>query len=96
MTAEFIQINHPDGSVEYRHPDIEELERKSIEQTAKEVPRQFTPEQMAEMTRCQEQMQAREYLASTDWYASRRAETGQAIPADVLEQRQSARQLLSS
>ena len=31
------------------------------------------------------------YLASTDWYASRKAETGVAIPADVLALRAAAR-----
>jgi len=31
------------------------------------------------------------YLASTDWYASRLAENGTAIPADVLEKREAAR-----
>lgn len=34
---------------------------------------------------------ARYYLASTDWYVIRLQETGQAIPADVLELRQKAR-----
>jgi len=31
------------------------------------------------------------YLASTDWYASRKAETGEAIPDDVLALRAAAR-----
>jgi hypothetical protein len=31
------------------------------------------------------------YLASTDWYVVRQAETGKAIPADVLELRAAAR-----
>jgi hypothetical protein len=34
---------------------------------------------------------ARVYLASTDWYVIRKQETGEAIPADVLELRQKAR-----
>lgn len=35
--------------------------------------------------------EARYYLASTDWYVIRQQETGQEVPADVLEQRQKAR-----
>lgn len=35
--------------------------------------------------------EARAYLASTDWYVTRQAETGVAIPAEILTARQSAR-----
>ena len=35
--------------------------------------------------------EARLYLASTDWYASRKAEAGTEIPADILALRQQAR-----
>lgn len=31
------------------------------------------------------------YLAQTDWYVTRKAETGKAIPEDVLTQREAAR-----
>jgi len=31
------------------------------------------------------------YLASTDWYASRKADTGEAIPSDIAERRAEAR-----
>ena len=34
---------------------------------------------------------AKRYLAETDWYVSREAETGKAIPADVLTKRAQAR-----
>lgn len=34
---------------------------------------------------------AQAYLSNTDWYVIRKQETGQAIPADVLELRQKAR-----
>jgi len=46
----------------------------------------------------QEQLQeqinndARAYLTSTDWYVVRFAETGVAIPKDILDARQSARE----
>lgn len=35
--------------------------------------------------------QAKAYLASTDWYVTRFAETGEAIPVDVLDKRKEAR-----
>lgn len=37
---------------------------------------------------------ARAYLSSTDWYLIRRAETGEAVPADILEARVAARALV--
>lgn len=40
--------------------------------------------------------EARAFLAETDWYAVRLAETGQPIPAPVSEAREAARALLSS
>jgi len=49
----------------------------------------------------QEELDTREiqtltaYLASTDWYATRLAETGKAIPTEILTSRQSARDRIS-
>lgn len=43
----------------------------------------------------QRQAEARLYLNSTDWYFARQAETGWAVPADVLEKRAAARALLN-
>jgi hypothetical protein len=42
-----------------------------------------------------EKAKAQAYLASTDWYVVRHAETGKAIPADVMDARAKARELLS-
>lgn len=36
------------------------------------------------------------YLASTDWYTCRLAETGKDMPSDVREKRQECRELLSA
>jgi len=96
MTTEFIQIPHADGTIEYRANDIEQLEQLGRDAAANSTTPVMTPEQAEESARLHERFLAREYLNSTDWYAARLAETGQAIPADVLEQRQAARQLLSS
>ena len=47
-----------------------------------------TPEQL----QAQANAEARAYLASTDWYVVRFAETGVAIPADIAAARQAARE----
>ena len=40
--------------------------------------------------------QARQYLADTDWYVTRKAETGKAIPDDILTKREEARAKVKS
>ena len=52
------------------------------------VPPPPTPEQLQAQTNAE----ARSYLASTDWYVVRFAETGVAIPADISAARQAARE----
>lgn len=47
-----------------------------------------TPEQAQIITN----IQARNYLASTDWYVMRKLETGVEIPEDILNLRQTARE----
>lgn len=49
------------------------------------------PEPTAEQLQAKTNAESRAYLASTDWYVTRFAETGVAIPADVLAARQAAR-----
>ena len=49
------------------------------------------PPPTAEELQAQKNAEARAYLASTDWYVVRKAETGTEIPADVLAARQTAR-----
>ena len=39
---------------------------------------------------------ARKYLADTDWYVTRKAETGKAIPDDVVTKREEARAKVKS
>lgn len=55
--------------------------------TAAEKARQ---ESQAEQERIN--IEARDYLASTDWYVTRWRETGRAVPDDVLSARQAARE----
>jgi hypothetical protein len=95
MNTEYKQVTYPDGTVGYEAVNIDELNQIGAEAESL-PPIEFTPEQIAESLLNQQKTQAREYLNSTDWYAARLAETGTAIPEDVLAQRQAARELLSS
>lgn len=92
----FIETQNPDGSIEYIRKDAEELIRQGAIAEANVVRTELTPEQLAESELIQQRNTAKQYLASTDWYAARKAEIGTAIPADVLEKRQQARVTLSS
>jgi len=49
------------------------------------------PEPTPEEIQSAKNAQGRAYLASTDWYVVRLAETGAAIPEDVIAARQAAR-----
>ncbi len=55
------------------------------------VPPPPTPEQLLS----QEMQQLLAYLASTDWYAIRKTMSGKAIPQDVLDKCEAARQRIS-
>ena len=96
MNNDFIKIEHADGSVEYVHKDAEAMTAAVDEIAKKAPPIILTEEHLAEAILNQKKYDAREYLKSTDWYAARLAETGTAIPEEILEKRQAARQLLSS
>tara|TARA_A100001011_G_scaffold319969_1_gene340269 strand:+ start:352 stop:624 length:273 start_codon:yes stop_codon:yes gene_type:complete len=51
----------------------------------------FTDSQLETSAKQQKAGDAHQYLLETDWYAYRKAETGKAIPDDVLEKRAQAR-----
>ena len=44
-----------------------------------------------DVIRMEDNLSNRAYLTETDWYVSRKAETGKAIPEDVLAKREAAR-----
>jgi hypothetical protein len=50
-----------------------------------------TAEEIANNLVASENYAARKYLAETDWYVTRKAETGKAIPDDIATKRQEAR-----
>ena len=52
---------------------------------------QYTDAEIAANTQAETNATSRAYLASTDWYATRKYETGVAIPADVTTAREAAR-----
>ena len=49
------------------------------------------PEPTPEQIQDRKNQEARIYLLTTDWYVVRHAETGEAIPQDILDARQAAR-----
>ena len=51
----------------------------------------LTEEQIAEGESIRKKISALQYLKETDWYATRKAETGKAIPNDILTKRAQAR-----
>lgn len=56
----------------------------------------LTPEQVEGAAANELRMAAKTYLQQTDWYVTRKAEAGTAIPADILALRQQARADASS
>lgn len=48
-------------------------------------------ERDAKMKQEEANREARAYLAMTDWYVTRKAETGKEIPEEILEKREAAR-----
>lgn len=87
-------FKNPEDSQVYGYDELEQLElidaAKSngwvdVSDTWPETPQQIITD---------EQMEARNYLISTDWYVMRMVETGEPIPADVLSKRATARTLL--
>lgn len=52
------------------------------------------PAPTADQVQAQVNAEAYAYLASTDWYVIRGQETGEAIPADVLDKRAAARKVV--
>lgn len=62
-----------------------------VAMTAEEVEAHINPPKTAEQLQAEINAEAKAYLASTDWYVVRQAETGIAVPADVVEARAEAR-----
>lgn len=55
-----------------------------------------TAEEISNNLVASENYSARKYLADTDWYVTRKAETGKAIPDDIVTKREEARAKVKS
>ena len=55
---------------------------------------QYTDEEIAFNTQAELNATSQAYLDSTDWYASRKSDTGEAIPAEVITARAAAREAI--
>ena len=52
---------------------------------------EFTDAEIAAKTQAELNVTSRAYLASTDWYITRKAETGDAVPSEITTLRTAAR-----
>tara|TARA_B100000575_G_C22698991_1_gene422890 strand:- start:49 stop:339 length:291 start_codon:yes stop_codon:yes gene_type:complete len=89
-----IEKTLPDGTVVYINPKYEKIldgREKQPEEELIGTPPDITEEDIKYQEVLVKAAQAKRYLNETDWYAHRKAETGKAIPDDVLEKRAQAR-----
>ena len=89
------KVTRADGQVTY----VEDAFLDSVVQetdTVEDMPtlerQEPTAEDIANNLVGMQNYNARKYLADTDWYVTRKAETGKAIPDDILTKRQEARE----
>tara|TARA_B100000902_G_scaffold398149_1_gene463953 strand:- start:17153 stop:17440 length:288 start_codon:yes stop_codon:yes gene_type:complete len=66
-------------------------EGDTVEDMPTLVRQEPTAEEIANNLVVADNYRARQYLAETDWYVTRKAETGKAIPDDILSKREEAR-----
>jgi len=88
-------VTRADGQVTYVEDaflDSVVQEGDTVEDMPKLERQEPTAEEIANNQINIQNYQARKYLADTDWYVTRKAETGKAIPDDVLTKRQEARE----
>ena len=87
-------VTRADGQVTY----VEDAFLDSVVQegdTVEDMPvlerQEPTAEEIANNLVAMQNYDARKYLAETDWYVTRKTETGKAIPDDIVTKRQEAR-----
>ena len=92
-------VTRADGQVTY----VEDAFLDSVVQegdTVEDMPKlersEPTAEEIANNLVAMQNYDARKYLADTDWYVTRKAETGKAIPDDILTKREEARAKVKS
>ena len=57
---------------------------------------EYTDAEIAANAQAEINSENRAYLASTDWYVTRKADSGEAVPSDIAEARAAARLLINS
>jgi len=86
---QFIKQENEDGIIVHTNVDYEALVAVAAEANAEE--HILSTEDIARAEASITNKKARTYLASTDWYITRQAETGTEVPADILTKRAEAR-----
>ena len=92
-------VTKADGTVTYVSEEFLDSVVESGD-TVKDMPvlkrQEPTAEEIANNLVASENYLARKYLAETDWYVTRKAETGKDIPDDIVTKRQEARAKVKS
>lgn len=92
--SEFIQKIDEKGIVHYVNPQFEKIFDGLEEIVSGSINPLFIPptkEEIEQYEINQRKSNAKKYLAETDWYVTRQAETGNTIPEDILIKRAQAR-----
>ena len=101
MSQEVVTYTNKDGNTVYTVPNYKELEAEALkisEEVTKNNPLGITTAMMELDIANREKELSNEqhltYLQETDWYVVRKADTGVAIPTDVANKRQAAREAI--
>lgn len=93
----------PGGNEVFTVQNYEQMEAEALkiaDEVKKENPLGITDEMLAADLIRQEKERTNDehlkYLQSTDWYVVRKADTGKAIPSDVVTKRQAARDAIQN
>lgn len=92
----FIRKEKQDGSVEFVAENYEELAQIGLDFSNNTPALNITPDELQRILAMDHVRECEKYLADTDWYASRKTETGAAIPQEVLDKRQECRDFISA
>ena len=101
MSQELVTYTNKDGNTVYTVPNYKELEAEALkisEEVTKNNPLGITTAMndldMENRAKEISNEQHLKYLKETDWYVVRKADTGVAIPTDVANKRQAAREAI--
>lgn len=92
MTKKVTKANGKVSYVEEAFVDSVVEEGDTVEDMPVLERQEPTAEEISNNLVASQNYDARKYLAETDWYVTRKAETGKAIPDDIATKRQEARE----